>query len=135
MKNIVFENNGKTNELAQALLRVAFGFLLIINGWAKAINFSSYSADFPDPLHLGETVSLFLVIFAELFCGLLILLGLLTRFFSIPVLITFVVAVLAVHQNDPFDAKQAALLYLCLSIYFIMTGSGRYSLDNKLFHS
>ena len=120
----------ETHAIAYALLRVAIGMLLIINGWNKWQALPGYINDFPDPLGVGSELSLYLVIFAELICGLAIALGLMTRLASLPVTMTFIVAVFLVHGNDLFDVKQAPILYLIASIYFMVKGSGRFSLDS-----
>lgn len=122
-----------THAIAYVLLRVSIGILLTINGYNtwQALADSSIQ-DFPDPIGVGSEFSFYLVIFAELICGLAIALGLLTRLASLPVMMTFIVAVFLIHGNDPFDVKQPAILYLIASLYFIVKGSGLFSLDRYI---
>ncbi|WP_205514619.1 DoxX family protein [Longitalea arenae] len=134
MKKMVFSQNEKAKALGHLFLRVVFGFFLMINGWDKFAHFSSYAPDFLDPFGIGSGAALSLVVFAELGCGLCIVLGLLTRLCVVPVLITFLVATFIAHAQDGFAVKQTAMLYLFLSLYFIVTGSGSYSLDEKIYH-
>lgn len=125
--------SSRTHAIAYALLRGSIGILLTINGcntW-QALHDGSIQ-DFPDPIGVGSEFSLYLVIFAELICGLAIALGLFTRLASLPVMMTFIVAVFLVHGNDPFDVKQPAILYLVASLYFIVKGSGIFSLDRSI---
>src|SRR5258705_3055008 len=61
------------------LLRVVFGALLITHGWPKLMNFASLSQKFADPLHVGRAASLGMTVFAEVFCSVFVILGLLTR--------------------------------------------------------
>ncbi len=125
--------SSRTHAIAYALLRVSIGILLTINGcntW-QALPDGSFH-DFPDPIGVGSALSFYLVIFSELICGLAIALGLLTRLASLPVMMTFIVAVFLVHGNDPFDVKQPAILYLLASLYFIVKGSGLFSLDRSI---
>ncbi len=119
----------QANTLAYAFFRTAFGVLLMINGWNKWVALPESADDFPDPLGIGSAVSIYLAIFCEFICGLAIALGLMTRLTSFPVAVTFTVAVFLVHGNDPFDVKQVAILYLIASIYMLVNGSGRFSLD------
>lgn len=132
MKKIIFSKNEGTKEIAHFFIRLVFGTFLVINGWDKLANFSAYAADFLDPFSVGRHVSLGLVIFAELGCGLCITLGLLTRIAVVPVFITFVIATFIAHSQDGFALKQTAMLYLFLSVYFMLTGSGNYSLDEEI---
>ncbi|HEY1112570.1 MAG TPA: DoxX family protein, partial [Chitinophagaceae bacterium] len=74
-----------------------------------------------------------LVIFAELVCGFLVLIGLLTRLTVIPIFITMAVAFFVAHANDPFDVKALAFVFLLLSVIVFVLGSGRYSIDGWLF--
>ena len=67
--------------LAILLLRVCFGLLLCINhGLSKLMHFNNLAPGFPDPFHIGHRITLALVIFAEVFCAILLVLGLFTRF-------------------------------------------------------
>lgn len=117
---------------AYALLRMAFGTLLIINGWNKWIALPDASIDFPDPLGIGPVFSIYLAIFAELIGGLAILVGFRARLASLPVIATFIVAVFLVHARDSFDEKQVAILYLVTALYILLAGSGRLSVDGYL---
>jgi putative oxidoreductase len=134
MKKIVFYKNERLKEIGHLLIRVVFGAFLMINGWDKLTNFSSYSLNFFDPFGLGSEASVALVVFAEFVCGLFLILGLLTRISALPVLITFIIASFVAHAHDGFAVQQTALLYLFLSFYFLLTGSGSYSLDEKIYN-
>lgn len=133
MKKIVFFKNERLTELGHLLIRVVFGAFLMINGWDKLTNFSSYALNFLDPFDLGSEASLALVVFAEFVCGLFLIFGLLTRISALPVLITFIIASFVAHAHDGFAVQQTALLYLFLSLYFLLTGSGYYSLDERIY--
>ncbi len=88
---------------------------------------------FGDILGIGAKLSFQLVIFAEFFCGLFVLIGFLTRLSLIPIFITMAVAYFIAHANDPFDVKQIAFVYLLLSIPIFILGGGRFSVDKFLF--
>lgn len=133
---MAFKNSlqsSRAHAIGYALLRGTIGILLTINGWNTWKSLPDGTIhDFPDPIGVGSALSFYLVIFAELICGLAITLGLLTRLASVPVMMTFIVAVFLVHGNDPFDVKQPAILYLVASLYFIVKGSGLFSLDRSI---
>ena len=115
------------------LLRLFIGLtMLISHGWGKLANFGAMSTKFPDLIGLGSQVSLSLAVFSEVFCSVFIVLGLLTRWVSIPLLITMAVAFFIVHGNDPFKVKELAFLYMGAYATLIFTGAGDYSLDKLI---
>ncbi|MBN8572095.1 MAG: DoxX family protein [Ignavibacteria bacterium] len=94
--------------------------------------FSTGDITFSDPLGVGTIPSLMMAIFAEVFCSILVILGLGTRIAVIPLIITMLVAVVLVHANDPFGKKELGLMYLTIYMFLIVVGSGKYSLDESL---
>ncbi|MBD0257321.1 MAG: DoxX family protein [Cytophagales bacterium] len=115
------------------LLRVVHGGLFVYHGLSKALSFGEYQNYFPDILGIGTQQSLMLVIFAELVCGAMVVLGFLTRLSVIPIFITMSIAFFVAHASDPFATKELSFLFLLLSIVVFASGSGRLSLDNLLF--
>ena len=112
------------------LLRVFLGgFMLAAHGWGKMMKFGKLSSKFPDPLGVGSAFSLSLTIFAEVFCALLLIVGLFTRVAAVPLLITMLVAAFVIHGGDPWKKKEFALLYAVPFLTLVFTGAGRYSLD------
>lgn len=120
-------------DLGLSITRVVFGLLFCYHGLEKILNYSSFSTNFPDPIGLGITTSLLLVIFAEFVGGVAVTLGLLTRFFLIPIFITMSVALFIVHAQDPFQTKELALLFWVISIGIYVTGPGKYSVDKLIY--
>ncbi|WP_207515425.1 DoxX family protein [Longitalea luteola] len=135
MKRILLSTDEKIKEWAHTFLRMMFGVLLIPNGWDMLTHFSSYAATFADPLGIGSTTSLTLVILAQLVCSASVAIGFFTRLNAVPIIIAFLVAAFLVHAKDPYPVKQPALLYLVLSIYFAIAGPGLYSVDNLMLRS
>ena len=114
------------------LLRAAAGALLIPHGHMKMQKFSTLVPHALDPFHLGPSVSLSLSIFAELFCSILIILGLATRLACIPVIINMAVAVFIAHKGEIFGEGEHAALYMAIFTAILFTGPGKYSLDNMI---
>ncbi|MBT6326306.1 MAG: DoxX family protein [Bdellovibrionales bacterium] len=113
--------------------RVSIGLLMLCShGFSKLINYSAMSANFPDPLGVGNQVSLCLVIFAEFFCSILLIIGFKTRMASIPLIITMLVAIFIVHAIDPWQKQEVGTLYLVTYLSLLIFGSGRYSVDYLL---
>lgn len=123
-----------TVSLSLLILRLSVGTLMLTHGIGKFLMFFSDSPIiFADPIGLGFTASLILAVFAELFCSLLIIMGLGTRLAAIPLLITMWVAAFIVHAADPLMIKELALLYSFIYVVMVIAGPGKYSLDYLLF--
>lgn len=123
----------KHQDLGLLVLRLGAGlFLAFGHGLAKLTAFPEKAATFADPIGLGPTVSLALVVFAEFFCALAVAAGFLTRLATLPVLFTMGVAAVAVHWDDGFKGMEKALLFAVLYLAILLTGSGKYSLESWL---
>lgn len=118
--------------LGLLVLRLGAGGLLLVHGWGKLADFNGRSGSFPDPLGLGPALSMFLVTFAEFFCSIAIILGVLTRVAAVPIISTMIVAAFVVHGADPLADKELALLYLAAFLAILLVGAGRYSVDGAL---
>lgn len=118
-------------DLGLLILRLAFGtFMIFGHGWPKLMKvLAGAPYEFGDPLGMGPAASLFLATFAEFICALLVMLGLFTRWATIPLIITMSVVLLRVHLADPFPQQEKALLYLFGFVVLLITGPGAYSLD------
>ncbi|HEU4575843.1 MAG TPA: DoxX family protein [Chitinophagaceae bacterium] len=128
--SIQYSDNGIS--FAALVLRLAMGSMMLPHGFSKLLNFAVMSQKFSDPFHLGHTVSLCLVIFAELFCPVFIILGLLTRLACIPLLISLTVALWYAHHWQIFGAGERAALYLAGIIAILFIGAGKISLDRLI---
>lgn len=112
------------------LLRlVAGGLLFWAHGWEKLMEYGERAPAFPDPFNWGSSISLGLVIFAEVFCSALVVLGLLTRFAAVPVAFSMFVAVFMIHTNDGLAQQELPALYMTIFIFIFFSGAGRYSID------
>lgn len=132
-KLLHIENASTQTDIGLLILRLSSGLLMMRYGWQKLVNFAEYSTGFLDFLGLGGEVSLGLAIFAELFCAFLIVLGLFTRWASMPLIITMLVAFFAAHANDTFDVKEHPLVFLFPYMTLLFAGAGRFSLDGIFF--
>ena len=79
---------------------------------------------FPAPTLMG-----WLAILGEFGGGLLILLGLATRFGAFLVGFTMCVAGFVVLRHEAFDKKELAFAYLSIAVALLLIGAGRYSVD------
>lgn len=118
---------------ATLILRVFFGFLMMTHGWSKLMRFEDRADTFMNFLGLSGPISLGLVVFAEFFCALFVVLGLGTRLVVIPLIIAMFVAAFVAHAGDPIGRKETALLYMACFTALLILGSGKFSLDSWLF--
>ena len=59
-----------SNDISTLFLRLSFGLTMALaHGLPKIMNYSTMKNNFPDPIGIGNSASLVLVIFAEFFCG------------------------------------------------------------------
>jgi len=119
--------------LAAFLLRLVFGLLVCINhGLPKLTHFNTQASVFFDPFHIGHKISLILVLFAEVFCTLLLVLGLFTRFAALVLVISMAVAVFLFHRGQSLSLHEPALLYLTVFFSILLVGPGRISVDGMM---
>lgn len=109
--------------------RVAVTALMLMHGLPKLHNLMADNVQFADPFGLGPTTSLVLVIFAEVFCSVMIMLGLAARLASVPLIINMSVAILYAHASQPLAKKELAILFLIFFICFAILGAGKFSID------
>jgi len=76
-----------------------------------------------------------LSVWAQFVCGILLVLGLLTRWAGLLVAFNFVVAVWMVHWPEDFRGWWPAIVLVFLGLHFACAGGGRWSLDRLLFRS
>lgn len=125
-------SNGKIilHSLGLLVLRVgAGGFLLYGHGWPKITHFAERAASFANPIGVGPTASLALVVFAKVFCALFVILGVATPLASIPIVIFLLVAAFIQGARAPWSDKDLALIYLVPFVTLLFTGGGRFTLD------
>jgi putative oxidoreductase len=124
--------NGSIN-FSLFLIRVVFGGLLITHhGWDKLMRFSTLRYSFADPFHIGTTVTLSLVVFAEVLCSLFVILGLLTRLAAVPLVISFGVVVFMVKGHTNAGEMELPLMYLCAFLVILVAGPGKASVDRAM---
>jgi putative oxidoreductase len=117
---------------AMLVLRLGVGILMMNHGYDKLIHYGDRHNKFMNFLGIGSSLSLALVIFAEFFCSLFIVLGLFTRFAVIPLIIVMGVALFKAHNAEFFGKGEIAALYLAAYITLLLVGPGRVSVDSMV---
>lgn len=122
------------NDLGLLLLRLVLGFTMLLGHglgkWQKL--FAGAEIQFADPFALGELPSLAMVVFAEVICAILIVVGLKTRWATLPLIVTMFTAIFVIHIADGFGKMELPLLYSTGFLTLLLTGAGEYSLENFL---
>lgn len=134
-KYLVPMNHSNKVSIGLLLIRLVMGLAFILHGWPKMQSpFGWMGPDSPIP-----GVFQLLAAFSEFGGGIALILGLLVPLASLGLGFTMLVAFLfhAVVNGDPFVGQGAsyelALVYLVLSIHFLIAGPGKYSLDQQIF--
>lgn len=118
--------------LAMLILRIGVGGLLLPHGYSKLVRFAELRTKFMDFMGLGSTTSLVLIIFAEFFCSILIIMGLFTRFAVIPPLIGMLVVVFMAHSGDIFGKGESGSLFAIGCMVLLLLGPGKASIDGMM---
>ena len=115
------------------LLRVSLGLgMILAHGWPKLMHFSQIAGKFADPLGLGAPLSLALIVFAEVFCAGLVVLGVFTRLASLPVVFGMGVVVFVTQHGDVLGKAETAALYGLGFLVLAIGGGGSFSLGKIL---
>jgi putative oxidoreductase len=128
--------NSDSANFALLVLRLWIGFeMLLVHGLDKFQNFKQVAPHFPDPFGIGTNASLALSVFAEFFVSMLIILGLVTRWSALVLIINMTVAFLGVHKAalSGDHSGELAFLYLMAYVVLLLAGPGRFSADKILF--
>jgi putative oxidoreductase len=130
------------SDTAALIARLSFGAMMAFgHGWGKLQKLiSGDEIQFISLMGLPENLSLGLAVFAEFVACLFIMIGYKTRFFSIFIIITMLIAAFYVHSADALfmqnadggGSKEPALLYLSGFVIIYLLDSGKYSLDDRL---
>lgn len=122
------------DDAAFLILRIGLGFAMMFgHGWGKLmrlisgdeIKFMEFLGVFSPKMTLG------LVVFSEVLCSILLILGLFTRWAAFFLFFTMAVAVFYVHFGDPFGKVEKGFMYMVGYLAIFLAGAGNLSLDAK----
>ena len=135
-------NNNKFNQWTLTLLRVVLGVIFTYHGYGKLFvkdalpGTAQFFAAIGIPLANYAAV---LIAFLEFFGGLLLIVGLLTRWVSLLLIIEMLVALFKVHLKQGFLITPQAygyefiLLILTALVVVLVNGPGSLSVGKKFF--
>lgn len=123
----------KFQDLGLLLVRLLSGGMMLTHGLPKIDRLMGEGpVKFADPFGLGPEISLVLVLFAEVACSILVMIGLKTRLATLPLMFTMLVAAFYIHGADPFGEKELPLLFFTVFGTILISGAGRYSVDQAI---
>lgn len=136
MNNIFNPGNYQKNiDLSLLILRLVAGAFMLTHGMGKLFMLmGSEPIQFPDPIGVGASTSLFLAVFAEVVCAVLIIVGFASRFAAIPLIITMLVAGFVVHASDGFSRQELPFMYAAMYLVIAIAGAGKYSIDSLIYN-
>lgn len=128
-------NNFQSLFLFFARIVLAYGFYEpAMMKWSSISNVSAWFANIGIPF---PTLNAYMAATTETLGVVLLLLGLLTRFISIPLMIIMIVAIFTVHIQNGFSAGdngfEIPLYYMMFLGLFASFGAGKFSLDYLFF--
>lgn len=112
------------------LMRLIFGILMMNHGYGKLSHFNETAQNMPSLFGMSGAITTSLVVFAEFFCALFVVLGLFTRFACIPLIICMGYALFKAHNGEVFGKGEMSALYLCAFTVILLIGPGKVSVDN-----
>jgi putative oxidoreductase len=118
--------------IAFFILRVGGGILMIHHGYDKLVHFQQYSEHFINFLGVGPSFSLALVIFAEFFCSIFLIIGLFSRLVAIPLVIDTIMIVVKGHKMDVLGDGEHGALFGLIFIAILLLGPGKISIDGMI---
>jgi putative oxidoreductase len=129
---------GNRQALGLAIIRIIVGVVFMAHGAQKMFVYghagvTGAMAQMGIPL---PALSAYLITFTELFGGLALILGLLTRVVALPIAFSMLVAITQVHFKAGFflpNGYEFALTMLAANIGLAVAGGGAFALDNVLF--
>lgn len=114
------------------LLRLSLGILMMHHGYQKLMHLPETQEKMMNFLGMGKDISTYLLIFAEFFCSMFLILGLFTRLAAIPLIIATAVMIFKAHSGDVFGDGEMATLYFTGYVVLLLVGPGRISVDSMI---
>jgi uncharacterized membrane protein YphA (DoxX/SURF4 family) len=134
-------DRAESRSKAVLLVRLAVGLIFVTQGLLKYIDPNMgvnrfTKLGFPHPYFTAHFVGAF-----EMFCGVLVLIGLFTRLAAVPLLVVISTAIVTtkipelLHANQGFwfmvsDARTDFAMFCCL-LFLIVSGGGALALDAR----
>lgn len=133
MRNLIHAVSRKLQWLPPTVARLTLGWVFVQSGWGKLHNIQKV-IDFFTSLGIpAPQIQAPFAAFMEFACGVLLLVGLLTRLASLPLIVIMAVALLTARKAEIHELSDlfgmAEYLYIALVLWLGVYGAGPISLD------
>ena len=122
--------------LPPAVARLALGVTFVLTGWGKLHSLEQVTQYFTDLGIPGAAIQAPMVAGIEFIGGLLLIIGLFTRYASVPLMGTMIVAIITAKREDIHGLGDLVgtteFAYLALFLWLAVAGGGKLSLDYLL---
>ncbi len=116
------------------LLRLIVGIRLLqgtwdnIISWNQMLEFEKFLAANGMLFPLQAAV---VSVYAQFICGILFIIGWQTRLAAVVMIVNFMVALLLIHTRDTLQGAFPALIIWAVSVFFLLNGAGKISVDAR----
>ena len=135
-RRLVLRISSTLRWLPPTISRLTLGWIFLQSGWGKLNDLPRVIAFFSDLGIPAPQIQAPLAAATEFVCGALMLLGLVTRFASLPLIGTMLVAILTAKRGDIHELSDlfgfAEYLYIVLALWLGAYGPGPISLDSLI---
>ena len=126
--------NSRLHTCGTAALRIVVGIIFVMHGWQKLSWGFQLVAEFLGSLHVPvPTLAAVALTLLELLGGILMILGLLTRYVATLLAVDMLFAIILVHFRHGFFASDGGLefplLLLAANIHLALAGAGSLSVS------
>lgn len=135
IKKLRFSFLENYKEYGVIFIRLIIGFHLIygtqdnVFSYARMEEFAGFLSDKGVPFPL---FSAFLSAYAQFICGILFIIGAITRAAALVMIINFIAAIIIAHIGDTYPNTFPALMMLFAAIFLFIHGAGKISVDDYL---
>ncbi|QQG38985.1 MAG: DoxX family protein [Candidatus Woesearchaeota archaeon] len=127
---------GKHGDVGYLILRLAFGIIFLVHGWAKLADLSGTAGFFSG---LGIPAAMFfavVVALVEFLGGISAIVGFLTRWAGLLIAIDMLVAFFLVHISNGFYVNNGGFEFVLIlfgaAVFLMFNGAGKLSLASKM---
>ena len=107
--------------------RLVYGTIDNIVSWDRMLEFRDFLSahNFPIPL-----VSAVVSVYAQFVCGIAIAVGFKIRYAATLMAVNFILAIIGVHSGDDFTLLFAPMIILCIAIFLMLAGGGKWAIKD-----
>ncbi|MDE6100039.1 MAG: DoxX family protein [Paramuribaculum sp.] len=125
--------------LARLFMRLFVGIMFIQFGIRQLVHFNELSSEFPSLFGFTPTACLVIMITIELLCSLAIMIGFMTRFATIPAILSMIAAEIYIIKDLlPHEALWGVtstqpgylpIMFTGIFLFILLAGPGKISID------